>query len=194
MFNFLPWLPRVFPNFARACKLLMAWLVELRSPANKSAKVKDGVGLGFELGPTTPVSPTISTFSAKLASCCRLYSWMLVNPWIGTAPGGRGTGGGGGGIFWGLEVGGIMNEGSPSKEDCIDVGSEMGELVLIELGQPIEVVWTGICWFVVTPDTVEIGSGWFFTSVLSVWNFPNTSCNNFLHNVIYNWTKGMIIE
>lgn len=40
-------------------------------------------------------------------------------------------------------VGGITNEGSPSNEDCIDAGREMGELVLRELAQPIE-VWT-IC-------------------------------------------------
>lgn len=54
-------------------------------------------------------------------------------------PGGRDTGGGGGGIVWGLDVGGITNEGSPSNEDCNDAGREIGDLVLIERGQPIEV-------------------------------------------------------
>lgn len=142
--------------------------------------MKGGVGLGFELGPTTFVSPTISTFSAKLANCCRLYSWILVSPWIG--PGGRDTGGGGW-MFWGLDVGGITNEGSPSKEDCIDVGREMGDLVLIERGQPIE-VWT-ICWFAETPDMVVIGSEVDFdTGVLSVWNLPNTSYN-FVYIFVY---------
>lgn len=77
-------------------------------------------------------------------------------------------------------VGGITNEGSPSNEDCIDAGSEMGELVLRELAQPIEVCT--ICWLVETPDTVEIGSGRVFTELVgvpSVRNFPNTSCNKF---------------
>lgn len=53
-------------------------------------------------------------------------------------PEGKDTGGGGGGIFWGLDVGGITNEGSPSNEDCIDAGRDMGDLVLMERGQPNE--------------------------------------------------------
>lgn len=150
----------------------MAWFVEFKSPANKSASAKEGVGLGLELGPITPVSLTISTFSAKLANCCKLYSWILVKPWI--EPGGRETGGGGGMVFWGLDVGGITNEGSPSKEDCIEAGSDIGELVLIVLGQLIE-VWT-ICWVEETPGIFDFISGRIFViGVLSVWNLPNTS-------------------
>ena len=59
-----------------------------------------------------------------------------MSPWIG--PGERVTGGGGGGTFCGLDGGGIVKEGSPSNEDCIEVGREIGEVVLIVLGHPIE--------------------------------------------------------
>lgn len=153
----------------------MAWLVELRSPANKSASVKDGVGLGLALGPTTLASP-ISTFSAKLANCWRLYSCILVKPWIG--PGGSDwTEGSGGGTFGGLEVGGITYEGSPSNEDCIDAGRDIGELVLIELGHPppIVLVWTIGCELVTGIVDVVISGVAFLDTLLSVRNLPNES-------------------
>lgn len=49
------------------------------------------------------------------------------------------TGTGGGGGIFGLEAGGMMNDVSPSNEDCIEAGSEIGELALMELGQPTDV-------------------------------------------------------
>lgn len=127
-----------FPSLANACKLFMAWLVELKSPTKRSASVKDGVGLGFELDLTTPVSLGISTFSARLANCWRLYSWILVRPrmWPDIVTGAAvDTRGGMSELF----IGGTVKDESPSNEDCKEAGSEIGELALTELGQPIDV-------------------------------------------------------
>lgn len=40
--------------------------------------MNEGVGLGLELGAAATAA---ASFSAKFASCCKLYSCMLVRPW-----------------------------------------------------------------------------------------------------------------
>lgn len=187
-----PWLlSDTLPSLARACRLLSALLVELMSPEKRSASVKEGVGLGFELGAAgcdgdTPTTGELAaSFSARLASCCRLYSWMLVNPW--RVVGGR-EGGTGGPSVGPSTPGGRENDGpspepsSPSNEDCIEVGRETGLLLVVAvLGQAFAISKPAAprtpfklrgC----TPGKFGGVAVSFGVEVASVQNVPNVAC------------------
>lgn len=170
------------------------------SPENRSANVKEGVGLGFELGagceggtPTT--GELAASFSARLANCWRLYSWMLVKPWRDV--GGK-DGGTGGPSVGPITPGGRENAGptpdasSPSNEDCIEVGRETGLLVLVTvLGQPFVIPIPAAPrmplrlrgW---TPGKVGDGVVSLGVDVVSVWNVPNVACQGQKANISIN--------
>lgn len=137
------YLPLLFsPSLAKACKLFKArW-----SPEIKSARVICCVG-GFGFVEDTIASVISCVVSAKFASLCKLYSAMLLNTGIlePTIVGG-GIGGfageiefatGGCGGESGVRTLGKMNPVpnafmSPSNDDCIEVGSDIGLLAVTD--------------------------------------------------------------
>ena len=138
--------------------------------------MKEGVGLGFELcSAMTGVSLEMCTFSVILDNCCKLKSRVLVKPCKELAEIDTGIDWGreGGGIILELIAGGTTNDMSLSNDVCIEVGREIGELVLIELEQPTD-------WFTCSGEKwanllVLFSEDFTFTGSLTT--FPNTSYN-----------------